>query len=133
MELHSTVRTALAAAVTTAIGTTGRARFYTAALATLLAEADCNNPAFTPGAAGVENLDVTPAVEDTGPVAAGTCTRLGFYSDSTVTASNFEIMLGVATGGSPDVTMANNVIATTDTVQIASLSFTVPAGTPDDS
>jgi hypothetical protein len=131
MELHDTVRTILADAIDTAIGATGKARFYSAVPGTLLASANCNNPAFGSAATGVITLDVTPAVEDTSPAAAGTCTRLGFYIDATVTASNFEVLLGVATSGGPDVTMANNVIATTDTVQISSLTITVPAGTPD--
>jgi hypothetical protein len=39
----------------------------------------------------------------------------------------------VATSGSPDITMANNVVATTDTVELTSFSISVPAGTPDTS
>lgn len=131
MQLSSTLRSTLADAIDTAVGTTGRARFYTSGLSTLLASASCNNPAFGNAATGVITLDVTPAVEDTSPAAAGDAVRLGFYANATATASAFVFMLGVATSGSPDVTMSNNTIATTDTVQVGSLSVTVPAGTPD--
>ena len=131
MQLSTTLRNTLADAIDTAVGTTGKARFYTAALGTLLASASCNNPAFGAASNGVITLDVSPAVEDTSPQAGGTCVRLGFYANATATSGADIFMLGVATGGSPDVTMSNNVIATTDTVQISSLTVTVPAGTPD--
>lgn len=131
MQLSTALRNTLADAIDTDIGTTGKARFYTTGLTTLLASASCNNPAFGNAATGVITLDVTPAVEDTSPAAAGTCVRLGFYQNATATSGAWRFMLGVATSGSPDVTMANNVIATTDTVQISSLTITVPAGTPD--
>ncbi len=132
MQLVDALRTTLAAAITTDLGATAFARFYTSGLTTLLASAALSSPAFTPGAAGVEDLDITPPVEDTSPVAAGTCIRLGIYLNTGDASGLFRLMFGVATSGSPDVTMSNNVIATTDTVQISSLSFTVPAGTPDD-
>ena len=131
MQLSTTLRNTLADAVDTAVGATGRARFYTSGLASLLASATLNNPAFGAAATGVITLDVTPAVEDTSPAAAGTAVRLGFYANGTATSGAFVFMLGVATSGAPDVTMSNNVIATTDTVQVSSLTVTVPAGTPD--
>jgi len=131
MQLSTSLRNTLADAIDTAVGTTGRARFYTTGLGTLLASATLNNPAFGAAATGAITLDVTPAVQDTSPAAAGTCVRLGFYTNATATSGAFVFMLGVATSGAPDVTMSNNVIATTDTVQITSLVVTVPAGTPD--
>ena len=131
MQLSATLRNTLADAIDTSVGTTGFARFYTAALATLLASAACSNPAFGAASSGAITLDITPAVEDTTPAAAGTCTRLGFYASTAATSGADIFMLGVHTTGSPDVTMSNNVIATTDTVQISSLVITVPAGTPD--
>jgi len=131
MEISATLQDQFANAIDTAVGTTGFARFYTAAYATLLASAGCNNPAFGTAATGVITLDVTPAVEDTSPVAAGTCVLLGLYASTAATSGAFIAAMGVATGGSPDVTMSNNVIATTDTVQISSLTITVPTGTPD--
>ena len=131
MQLSTTLRNTLADAIDTAVGTTGFARFYTSGLTTLLASAGCNNPAFGAAATGVITLDVTPAVEDTTPAAAGTCVRLGFYASTAATSGADVFMLGVATSGAPDITMSNNVIATTDTVQLSSLTVTVPAGTPD--
>lgn len=130
MQLIDAIRTAMAAEIPLDLGATCFARFYTTGLTTLCASAGCNNPAFTAGAAGVQNLDVTPAVEDTTPAAAGTVVRLGFYQSTAATNNAWRILMGIATSGTPDVTMANNVIATTDTVQISSLSITVPAGTP---
>lgn len=131
MQLSVALTNTLADAIDTAVGTAAKARFYTTGLTTLLASASCNSPAFGNAAGGVITLDVSPAVEDNAPVAAGTCVRLGFYSNATATSGAFHVMLGVATSGSPDVTMSNNVIATTDTVQISSLTITVPPGTPD--
>lgn len=132
MQMVDAMRTTLAAAIVTDLGTTAFARWYDSGLSNLLASAACSNPAFTPGAAGVENLDVTPLVEDTSPALAGTCIRLTFHLNSGDAAGLWRLQLGVATSGTPDITMANNVIATTDTVQLSSLSITVPAGTPDD-
>lgn len=131
MQLSNTLRSTLADAIDTAVGATGRARFYTTGLTTLLASCPLSNPAFGAAATGVITLDVTPAVEDTTPAAAGTAVRLGFYTNATATANAWVFLLGIATSGSPDVTMSNNTIATTDTVQISSLTVTVPAGTPD--
>lgn len=134
MQLIDAMRNTLADVIDADIGATGFARFYSAALATLLASATCNNPAFGTApdpSAGQITLDVTPAVEDTSPAAAGTAVRLGFYQNSTATAALWRVLMGIATSGTPDVTMSNNVIATTDTVQISSLVITVPQGTPD--
>lgn len=131
MQLVTALRNTLADAIDTDIGATGYARFYTASLATLLASCSLNNPAFGGAATGAIALDVTPAVEDTSPAAAGTAVRLGLYQNSTAAAGAWRVLMGIATSGTPDITMSNNVIATTDTVQIASLSITVPAGTPD--
>jgi len=131
MQLVDALRTTLAAAIVTDLGATAFARWYTTGLTTLLASAACSNPAFIAGAAGVTDLDVTPVVEDTSPAAAGTCVRLTFYLNNTDANTLWRLQLGVATSGAPDITMSNNVIATTDTVQLSSLSITVPAGIPD--
>jgi len=131
MQLSTSLRNTLANAIDTAVGATGQVRWYTTGLGTKLASATLSNPAFGTAATGTITLDVTPAVQDTSPAAAGTCVRLGFYASTAATANAFVLMLGVATSGAPDITMANNVIATTDTVQLTSLTITVPAGTPD--
>lgn len=129
MQLVTALRNTLADAIDTDIGTTGRARFYSASFATLLASCTLQNPAFGAAATGVITLAGTP--QDTTPAAAGTAVRLGFYQNGTATSGAWRVLMGIATSGTPDVTMSNNVIATTDTVQISSLTITVPAGTPD--
>ena len=131
MQLVVALTNTLADAIDTDVGTTAFARWYTTGLTTLLASAACSNPAFGAAATGAITLGVTPAVEDTSPAAAGTCVRLTFHLNSTAANTLWRLQLGVATSGSPDITMANNVIATTDTVQLSSLVITVPPGTPD--
>lgn len=130
MQIVDALRTTLAAAINTDVGATAFARWYTTGLTTLLASAACSNPAFIAAAAGVMDLDITPVVEDTSPAAAGTCVRLTFHLNNSDASGLWRLQLGVATSGSPDITMSNNVIATTDTVQLSSLEITVPAGTP---
>ena len=129
MQISSGLRDILGDAIDTECGATAFARFYTAALATLLASAACSNPAFGSSSGGDITLSGTP--QDTTPAAAGTCTRLGIYKTTAATSALWVLLFGVATGGAPDVTMSNNVIATSDTVQVSSLVVTVPAGTPD--
>jgi hypothetical protein len=131
MQIVDALRNTLADAIDTDIGATGFVRWYTTGLTTLLASAALSNPAFGAAAAGVITLDVAPAVEDTSPAAAGTAVRLNFYLNNSDASGLWRLQLGIATSGSPDITMANNVIATTDTVQLSSLTITVPAGTPD--
>jgi hypothetical protein len=120
----------MAAEIPTDIGATGRARFYDSTLTTLIATMALSNPAFTAGAAGVQSLDVTPIPEDASP-SAGTVGRIGIYQNTTGAAGTWRMLFGVATGGTPDITMANNVVTTTDTVQLTSLVITVPTGTLD--
>ena len=131
MQLSNTVRDSILDAIDDDIGTTGYARFYTSGLSTLLASCPLNNPAFAAASSGSMALDATPAVEDTSPAAAGTAARLCFYTNNTASAGAWLLQLGVAASGSPDITMSNTTIATTDTVQISSLTITCPAGTPD--
>lgn len=130
MQLIDALRTTIAATIPTDLGPTAFVRFYTTGLTTKVATAALSNPSFAPGAAGVQDLDVIPVVEDASPV-AGTVVRLGLYLNSTDTSALWRILMGVNPTGSPDITMANNVVATTDTVQLSSLSITVPAGIPD--
>lgn len=132
MQIIDALRTSMAAEIPTDIGATGRARFYDATLTTLIATMGLSNPAFTAGAAGVQTLDVTPIPEDPSP-AAGTVARIGIYQNTTGAAGTWRMLFGVATGGTPDITMANNVVTTTDTVQLTSLVITVPTGTLDTS
>ena len=127
----NTTRNNMADQIDAAIGTTGYARFQNAAQTATYAKVALANPAFDAGGtggAGVIQLDVTPVPEDSAP-SAGTAVRLGFYTAKT--AGTLIFTCGIATGGTPDVTMADNTIVTTDTVQLTSLSVTVPAGTVD--
>jgi hypothetical protein len=130
MQLVDALRNTLANAIDTDIGTTGFVRFYNTSLTTKIATISLANPAFGTASTGTITLDVTPALQDAAP-AAGTVGRIGLYQNSTDAASLWRVLLGVATAGTPDVTMANNVVATTDTVELSSLTITVPAGSPD--
>lgn len=131
MQISTGLQDILANAIDTEVGATSQVRWYTTGLATKLASATLANPAFGASSSGVITLDVTPVIEDTTPAAAGTCVRLCIYKTTAATSGAFVLQFGVNPTGTPDVTMANNVIATTDTVQLTSLTVTVPVGTPD--
>lgn len=129
MQLVTALRDTLANAIDTDIGATGRVRFYTSGGSVKVATMACSNPAFGTSSSGQISLSGTP-LSDTAPL-AGTVVRLGLYQNNTAAYGSWRVLMGVATSGSPDVTMPNNVVATTDTVQLTSLTITVPAGTPD--
>ena len=131
MQISATLQDQFADAITTACGATCFARFYSAAYADNLASAGCNNPVAPAASTGVVTLDVGTAVEDTSAAGgAAACALLAFYEDSTAAATAFIFALGVAATGTPDVDMANTTIGAGDTVQIASLTWTVPTGSP---
>lgn len=137
MQLSNTVKASILDAIDDDIGTaTPVARFYTAALATEVAECALNSPAFNAanGTAGTMALNVTTAVQDTSPTgAAGAITRVCFYATNAATASAWLLQCGVDTTDTPttpDITMSNNVVSASDTVQITSFVITCPAGTP---
>jgi hypothetical protein len=134
MQLVLALRNTLADAIDTDIDSTntGYVRFYDSTLTTKVATMALETGnCFGSAAAGVITLQGTPK-QDSSP-AAGTVGRVGFYQNSTTAAANWRVLCGVATSGSPDITMANNVVATTDTVELTSFSISVPAGTPDTS
>ena len=128
MEISGTLQDQFANAIDTAVGATGFARFYSAAYAAKLATCSMNNPAFGAAASGVITMGVATPVQDTAPV-AGTAALLALYASSGAAATAFVASMGVAATGS-DITMANTTIATTDTVQVSSLTITVPTGSP---
>jgi hypothetical protein len=132
MQISTGLQDILADAIDTEInGSTAQVRWYTSSLTTKLASALLATPsAFGASSSGTITLNGVP-LEDTSPAAAGTCVRLCIYKTTAATSGAFVLQFGVNPTGSPDVTMANNVIATTDTVQLTSLTVTVPAGTPD--
>lgn len=123
-----TTRNNMADEIDASLLTVGYGRFQNAAQTATYAKVPLANPAFGNAASGKITLDVTPTPEDTSPT-AGTAVRLGFYTAKT--AGTLIFTLGIATGGAPDITMADNTIETTDTVQLTSLDVTVPSGTPD--
>ena len=127
MLLSTALRNVLADAIDTDLGASAVAKFQNAAQTATYATVSLSNPAFGGAATGVITLSGTPS--DTSPALSGTATRLGFYDSAATPVLLFT--LGIATSGSPDITMSNNVIATTDTVQISSLTITVPAGSVD--
>ena len=129
MEISSPLQDQFANAIDTACTAgTAHARFYTAAYALKLATCPMNNPAFGPASTGVITMGVATPVQDTAPV-AGTAALLALYATTAAAATAFVVAMGVAATGS-EITMANTTIATTDTVQVSSLTITVPTGTP---
>ncbi len=126
MLLSTSLRNTLADAIDTALGATASARFQNTAQTATYATCNLSNPAFGAAAAGVITLSGTPSDAS---ASAGTTTRCGFYD--AVTGGNLLFTLGVATSGSPDMTISNNVLANGDQVDITSLTITVPAGAVD--
>jgi len=126
MLLATGLRNTLADSIDTAVGTTGSARFQNAGQTATYATCNLSNPAFGAAATGVITLSGTPS--DTS-ASAGTAVRCGFYT--AVTGGTLLFTLGVATAGTPDMTMSNNVLSGGDQVDITSLTVTVPAGAVD--
>jgi UDP-3-O-acyl-N-acetylglucosamine deacetylase len=133
MELSDTVRDVINDAIDVHIGTSAEVRFFTAtpSTGTELAAILLNTTnAFNASATGVMAINTSTTLEDTSPAAAGTCTRLAFYTGTGVANASWSLNCSVAATGSPDVDMSNTTIATTDTVQLTSFSITCPAGSP---
>jgi len=129
MEISATLQDQFADAIDTAVTTTGFARFYTTAYGTLLASCPMNSPAFGPSSTGLITMTTTSAVEDTSPASAGVAALLGLYPTTAATSGAFIVSMGVH-ASTKEIVMANTTIATTDTVQITSLTIQVPTGTP---
>ena len=126
MLLADGLRSTLADAIDTAVGAAGTARFQDTGQTNTYATCTLGNPAFGNAATGVITLSGTPS--DTS-ASAGTATRCGFYSSASPQVLLFT--LGIATSGTPDMTMSNNVLSNGDQVDITSLTVTVPAGAVD--
>jgi hypothetical protein len=88
---------------------------------TLLAEFTLSDPAFTAGATGVQNLDVTPALTTTG-LAAGTAAWFRALDSNNVA----EIDGTVGTSGS-DLNLNTTTISVGLAIEITSGSLTQPA------
>ena len=141
MQLSGTVRESILNSIDEDIGTSSpEVRFYVTGGATpanSAATITLNNPAFLAAAAGTAtsgqmDLNTATTLQDTTPAGnASPVTRLCFYTGSGAGASAWLLQLGIATSGTPDITMSNNTIATTDTVQLTSLRITCPEGSAD--
>ena len=129
MQIAATLRNTLADAIDTDIGATGFVRFYDTSLSTKFATIACATPnAFGDAATGAIAINATGGLTDTA-LAAGNVGRMGIYQNSTDTAALWRLLFGVATASGADVTMSNLTVATTDTIELTSLTVTVPAGT----
>ena len=127
MEISSLLQDILANAIDDECGATSRFRFYTAAYGAVIATMAMNTPdPFGASSSGV--ISIPSAISDAGP-AAGTVALGAIYKNATAAATAFVVSMGVAATGQ-DITMSNTTVATTDTVELSSLSITVPAGTP---
>jgi len=136
MQLSDGVRNAINDAIDVTVTVNSEMRFFVTGGATPATEAAAiiaNSPTFLAsgtGTAGIMALNVATTLEDTTPAGdTSPVTRLCFYTNTAATDGAWHLQLGIGTTGG-DVTMSNNTIATTDTVQITSLSITCPAGTP---
>ena len=138
MQLSTTVRNSILDSIDDDLngGTTPEARFFVNGGATPTSEAaaillNATN-VFNAATTGTMAINTATTLEDTTPAGnASPVTRLCFYADTTDADNAWLLQLGINPTGSPDITMANNTIATTDTVQLTSLTLTCPTGTPD--
>lgn len=131
MQLVTALRDTLANAIDTDVSSaTCNAKLWTNTVTgTAIATCNLSNPAFGTSSSGTITLSGTP--QDTTPN-GGTATRLAIYANNTATSGAWRILMGInTTGTTADVIMSNNVVTTSDTVQISSLTITVPAGTPN--
>lgn len=109
------------ASVNTGTGT-AQLKFETAADAGL-ATLNLQNPAFGTAATGVITLQGTP-LSDTS-AAAGTCAQASIFDRNVPTAEK-QLEMSVGTGAQ-DIVISSTVFGAGDTVQLTSLTITVPA------
>ena len=101
---------------------TSHIRIYTAAFATLLAELDFAATAFGAAAAGVATA--AAIVGEASAPAAGTAAVCRIVDKDGTTVYEGTV---TATGGGGDIELSNVVIAIADTVDITSMTVTMPA------
>ena len=126
MLLSTTVRNSMADAIDDDLVAGSSARFQNAAQTQTYANCDLQTPAFGNAATGQITLQGTPTETS---ASSGTVARCGFYDAAT--GGNLLFTLGVASGGSPDMTISNTTLAAGDQVEISSLTITVPPGAVD--
>lgn len=134
MQLSTTVRESILNAIDDDLSTAAEVRFFVSGGATPTSEAAAitlNNPAFNAASTGTMALNTTTALEDATPAGnASPVTRLCFYLNTAAADNAWLLQLGIGSATGADVTMSNATIATSDTVQISSLSLVCPEGTP---
>jgi hypothetical protein len=138
MELADSVRDSINDAIAADIdsGSSPEVRFFVTGGASPTGEASAillnATNSFNASSGGVMTINTSSTLEDTSPTGnASPVIRMYFYKDTTDADTAWLLQCGVATSGTPDVTMANNVIDAADEVQLSSFSITCPAGTPD--
>lgn len=133
MVINGTLRDILCNAIDTELsgGTNPEARFTNAAMTAAYATAPLAAAVFDSATGGNGSMDITSSATSTGSVTSGTVGRILFYKNGTAAIGSWELQFGVATSGTPDITMPDNTLTTADTVKITSLTVTVPAGTAD--
>ena len=132
MQISATLQSQFANAFDVEIGGTGHCRFYTGTVGTpgtKIATCPMNTESFGADSTGLITMATVTAVEDASPV-AGTAALMTIHKDTTAAAGAYVVAFGVATDSNADVTMSNPVVATTDTVQVSSLTIQVPTGAP---
>jgi hypothetical protein len=119
MILSTPLRNDLANQIDDSVNTGTGTAHADAALATL----NLQNPAFGTAATGIITLQGTP-LSDTS-AAAGTCAQASVFDRNVPTAEKqFEMSVGT---GAQDIVISSTVFGAGDTVQLTSLTVTVPA------
>jgi len=109
------------------LGGTAYARFQnTAQTATYTVCALATPDPFNAASGGSMSLNVTTPPESTGTPSANTVGAIGFYTAKT--GGTLICSFGVDTVTPADIVMPDNTLETTDTVQITSLTITMPVG-----
>ena len=123
----ATTRNAMLDAIDDALGGSAYARFQNGAGTQTYTVVALETPdPFLAAATGQMALDVSPVPESTGTPSVGTVGRIGFYTAKT--GGTLICAFGVDTATPADIVMPDNTLETTDTVQITSLTLTMPTG-----
>jgi hypothetical protein len=98
------------------------------ATGTLLLAITLSDPAFASASSGSAAIDVTPALSTTG-LAAGTAGYFRLCDSTEAAGTGLGVVDGsvTATGGGGDVTLSTTTVSIGLTVEITSLSLTLPA------
>jgi hypothetical protein len=123
----STTRDNMLNQIDDALGATAWARFQNTAGTQTYVKVALETPdPFLAASGGSMSLDVSPVPESTANPSVGTVGRIGFYTLKT--GGTLICAFGVDTASPADIVMPDNTLETTDTVQITSLTITLPTG-----